>query len=98
MSRERENEPRKFPGSLVVRTLNSHCQGPKFNPWSENSDPTSCTAWTKRERERERQKENPQKKEILQLKNALTEMKISLDSFNSIFDQAEESVNLHIAQ
>ena len=50
----------------------------------------------KRERERERatetkpQNKTKKKKEILQLKNALTEMKISLDSFNSIFDQAEE--------
>ena len=42
-----------------------------------------------REREREREPQNKTKKEILQLKNALTEMKISLDSFNSIFDQAE---------
>ena len=41
-------------------------------------------------RERERKPQNKTKKEILQLKNARTEMKISLDSFNSIFDQAEE--------
>ena len=77
-----------------------HCWGCEFDPSSENSDPTSRIAWTKKEREREKtSKQNEKKKkEILQLKNALTETKISLDSFNSIFDQAEESVNLQIAQ
>ena len=23
----------EFPGSPVVRTLHSHCRGPRFNPW-----------------------------------------------------------------
>ena len=27
-----KNGIRKFPGSPVVRTLHSHCQGPKFDP------------------------------------------------------------------
>ena len=27
---------REFPGSAVVRTQRSHCQGPRFNPWSRN--------------------------------------------------------------
>ena len=30
----------KFPGSSVVRTPHSHCQGPGLNPWSGNQDPT----------------------------------------------------------
>ena len=29
------------PGGSVVRTLHSHCWGPRFNPWSGNQD----TAW-----------------------------------------------------
>ena len=31
---------REFLGDPVVKTLCSHCQGPGFNPWSGNYDPT----------------------------------------------------------
>ena len=30
---------RDFPGSPVVNTSHSQCQGHRFNPWSENYDP-----------------------------------------------------------
>ena len=26
---------REFPGGPAIRTLYFHCQGPRFNPWSE---------------------------------------------------------------
>ena len=71
-------------------------KGPSSIPGQGTQIPQVPQHGQKRERERERERERkPQnktkkKKEILQLKNALTEMKISLDSFNSIFDQAEE--------
>ena len=40
------HHPWEFPGSPTVRTACSHhCQGPGWNPWSENWGPTSCATW-----------------------------------------------------
>ena len=39
-----ERSRRKFPGCPVVRTPCSHCQGPRFNPWLGNLDPSCCSA------------------------------------------------------
>ena len=33
-----------FPGRSVVKTLNFHCRGHRFNSWSGKQDPTCCTA------------------------------------------------------
>ena len=34
----------------MVRTLRFHCQGPGFNPWSGNQDPTSQTVRPKKKK------------------------------------------------
>ena len=38
---------REFPCSTVFKTLCSHCQGPRFEPWSGNWDPTSLAVRSK---------------------------------------------------
>ena len=35
---------REFPHSPVVENLLSHCQGPGFDLWLGNLDPTRCVA------------------------------------------------------
>ena len=35
---------REFPHGPVVESLLSHCQGPGFDPWLGNLDPTRCVA------------------------------------------------------
>ena len=40
----------EFPGGLVVRILGFHCLGPRFNHWSGNWDPASCTALPKKKK------------------------------------------------
>ena len=35
---------RDFPGGPVAKTLGFHCRGPRFDPWSGNSDPACCMA------------------------------------------------------
>ena len=35
---------RKFPGCPMIRTPCSHWQGPRFNPWLGNLDPSCCSA------------------------------------------------------
>ena len=34
---------REFPGDPVVGPLCFHCQGPGFDAWLRNQDPTSCS-------------------------------------------------------
>lgn len=34
----------------MVRTLGFHCQGPRFNHWSGNQDPTSQTVRPKKKK------------------------------------------------
>ena len=69
---------REFPGSPVVRTLHFHCRGHGSNPWS----PTCHVVQPK-----------ILKNEVLDVR-IITEMKSLLESFNSRFEQAIESVNL----
>ena len=39
-----------FPGGPVVKTLCCQCREHRFNPWSENEDPTCCQKdWEKKE-------------------------------------------------
>lgn len=40
----------EFLGSPVVGTLSFHCGGPGFHPWSQNQDPSGCTAWPKKKK------------------------------------------------
>ena len=43
MDREEEElRPRDIPGCPAVRTLCSHCRGPRFNCWLGNELPMSC--------------------------------------------------------
>ena len=35
---------RNFPGGPVIKTLRFQCRGRRFDPWSENEDPTWCAA------------------------------------------------------
>ena len=38
---------RDVPGGSVVKTLNFHFRGHRFNPWSGNSDLTNNVVWQK---------------------------------------------------
>ena len=40
-------EPAGFPGHPAVKTPRSHWKVHKFDPWSENQDPTCCMVWQK---------------------------------------------------
>ena len=55
----------EFSGSPVVRTLCSHCRGPRFNPWLGNSDPTSCMVRPKRKKKKKKLKQTKKHIEIL---------------------------------
>ena len=49
-SRKQKKSERDFPGGPVVKTLCCQCREHRFNPWSENEDPTCCQKdWEKKE-------------------------------------------------
>lgn len=41
---------RNFPSSPVVRTSHLHCRRPRFNPQSQNQDPTGCRVQPKKKK------------------------------------------------
>lgn len=41
---------REFPGGPVVKTSSFQCNGPEFDPWSGNYDPTCCTVQLKKKK------------------------------------------------
>ena len=45
-----KQKPGEFPGGPVVRTPQSHCQGPRFDPWLKNSGSESHMAWPKKKK------------------------------------------------
>ena len=45
--KKRKKAMKEFSGSPMVRTSHSRCQGPRFDPWSGNEDPTSHKTWLK---------------------------------------------------
>ena len=60
----KKNSQRDFPSSPVVRTPHCRCQGPGFDPWSGNKDPTRRAAWPK-EKKRKKRKEKYSQQTIL---------------------------------
>ena len=46
-----------FSGGPMVKTLRSQCKGHRFNPWSGNKEPTSCTVRKEGRKERKRKRE-----------------------------------------
>ena len=44
---KKEKRIKEFPGSSVVRSLNFHCQGPRFNPCGELRSHKLCDRFKK---------------------------------------------------
>ena len=64
---KKEKRIKEFPGSSVVRSLNFHCQGPRFNPCGELRSHKLCDRFkklTKKKKKQPQELKNPQDNQL----------------------------------